>query len=183
MLDAARFENADRKLIQIVDAALAVSAQVCGPRLACRAGCCDCCKGPFLITRLDARRLAAGLKELQASDAARAAAVGERARSAARREQGDDEPCPALDPESGRCELYAARPITCRVFGPPMREGDGPVGLCDLCFAGSPEEEIAACAMEIPGSELESGLVAELEAATGLAGETTVALALAGGCG
>ena len=33
-----------------------------------------------------------------------------------------DGPCPALDPATGRCELYAARPLTCRIFGPPVQK-------------------------------------------------------------
>jgi len=179
MPDASRIYSAGRELVQIVDVALADAAQLCGARLACRPGCTDCCMGPFPITQLDARRLAAGFLELQAADPARAAAVRDRARLAAQRAPGDDDPCPALDPATGLCDLYAARPITCRIFGPPMRARDGPVGLCDLCFQGSTEEEIAACATEIPGAQLESELLRDLEAA-GFSGETTVALALLG---
>ena len=139
--------------------------------------------GPFPITQLDARRLRQGLGELEASDPGRARNVRERARAAAERESMNsdatgDEPCPALDPLTGLCDLYTARPVTCRVFGPPMRVSDGPVGLCELCFRGASEEEIAACAIEIPAGPLEAELLSDLEAATGLNGDTTVALAL-----
>ena len=56
---------------------------------------------------------------------------------AERATQGDsradeDGPCPALDPEAGTCDLYAARPITCRAFGPPVRCGEEAVGVCEL---------------------------------------------------
>ena len=27
---------------------------------------------------------------------------------------GNDEPCPGLDPDTGGCDLYDARPMTCR---------------------------------------------------------------------
>ena len=173
-----RIDSADRALVQIVDAALAGAVRVSGTRLACRPGCSDCCMGAFPITQLDARRLASGLAEMQASDPARAAAIRRRARLAAESPQEDDEPCPALDPETGLCELYAARPITCRIFGPPMRTGGGPVGVCELCFQGCAEEEIAACVTEVPGGSLEEELLSSIQAETGLRGETSVALAL-----
>ena len=59
----------------------------------------------------------------------------------------DDEPCPALDPEAGTCDLYASRPITCRTFGPPVRCGSESVGVCELCFDGASDEEIASLAL------------------------------------
>ena len=49
--------------------------------------------------------------------------------------------------------------MTCRVFGPPVRMGDGDaLGCCELCFHGANEEEIAACEMPVP-TELEAGIV------------------------
>jgi Fe-S-cluster containining protein len=182
MPDACRTELGDRALIRIVDAALAEAVRKSGTWLACRPGCAPCCLGPFPITPLDARRLGRGLAELEASDAIRASNVRERARNAPS-DTGDDEPCPALDPATGLCDLYAARPITCRVFGPPMRTDEGPVGVCELCFAGAGEEEIAACATEIPAGSLEAELLRDLEAATGVSGDTTVARALLQGLG
>ena len=166
--------SADRALIQVVDAALAEAARNSGPWLVCRPGCTGCCMGPFPITQLDARRLREGLAELESRDLDRAARVRERARQPA---VTDDDPCPALDPSTGTCDLYAARPITCRIFGPPVRCGTEAVGVCELCFQGASDEEIAACAVEVdPG--LESQLSDELEESTGVRGETSVALAL-----
>jgi Fe-S-cluster containining protein len=118
--------------------------------------------GPFPISASDAGRLREGLAELEASDPARAGRIRERAGAYG---NGEDEACPALDPSTGQCDLYAARPITCRIFGPAMRSKGGAVGVCELCFVGASEEEIAACAVEIP--EMEEGE------------ETTVAEALA----
>ena len=181
MPDARPIETGDRTLIQIVDATLAEAVRLSGTRLACRPGCTECCMGPFPITQLDARRLRAGLAELQTSEPQRALDVRKRARMASERASGEaaeDEPCPALDPATGLCDLYAARPVTCRVFGPPMRVNGGPVGLCELCFQGAGEEEIAACASEIPAGALESELLRGHEALTGLSGDTTVAEAL-----
>ena len=185
----------DRAFIQIVDAALAEAARKSGAWLVCRPGCCECCIGPFAITQLDAARLRTGLAELEASDAARAARVRQRAREAADRlpefPEGqpcndpefeawlealpDDDPCPVLDPETGTCDLYSARPVTCRVFGPPVRWGGDAVGVCELCFEGATDEEIAACEVQFDVAEREAEL---LRQSAGPRGQTVVALAL-----
>ncbi len=167
----------DAALIQIVDAALAEAARRSGPWLVCRPGCMQCCLGSFEINQLDARRLRQGLTTLDGSDPERAARVRQRARAFA---DGDDEPCPALDPATGLCDLYAARPLTCRTFGPPVRCGSDAVGVCELCFADATDAEIAACEVEIDPQAMEAALVAELEPAGGERGMTTVASALAG---
>jgi Fe-S-cluster containining protein len=89
-------------------------------------------------------------------------------------EFANDAPCPALNPATGLCDVYEWRPMTCRVFGPPVRMGEGDaLGCCELCFDGASEEEIAACEMQVPG-ELEQRLVEE----TGELEETVVAFAL-----
>jgi Fe-S-cluster containining protein len=186
--------DGDRELIQIVDAALAEAVRKSGPWLVCRPGCSECCRGPFAITQLDAARLRGGLSELESNDPARAARVRRRARIAAARMTDfpaggvledeefearlaalpDDKPCAVLDPETGTCDLYAARPLTCRVFGPAVRWDGGELGVCELNFAGATDEQIAACevALDTAGRE------AELAAATGARGQTLVALAL-----
>ena len=150
-----QLDSGDRALIQIVDAALAEAERRSGPWLACKVGCTQCCVGAFPISQLDAERLRRGLAALDARDPRRGAMVRERARRSLARisssfpgnpqngilgeseEAGeqfatfaDDEPCPALDPETGACDLYAARPITCRTFGPPVRCGPDAVGVC-----------------------------------------------------
>ncbi len=191
--------SADRELVQIVDAALMDSARRSGDWLACRIGCTQCCVGVFAISQLDAVRLREGLAELEKDDPERAGRVRQRARTSLRRLRADfpgdpktgiidsesqrfesfanDEPCPALDVESGRCELYEARPMTCRVFGPPVRSEDG-LGVCELCFQGASEEEIAACELHVDCDELEAKLVSEAERASDRRGETIVAFAL-----
>jgi Fe-S-cluster containining protein len=172
-------DSGDGALVRIVDAALAEAARKSGAWLVCRPGCTECCMGTFGITQLDARRLRLALAEMETSDPHRSARIRERARRALT-QTGDDEPCAALDPQTGLCELYAARPITCRTFGPPVRCGDDAVGVCELCFQGASEAEIAACEVEIDPDGLESGLLEELERTTSATGETTVAAALAG---
>ena len=198
-----RLDSADSTLIQIVDAALAEATRKSGAWLVCRLGCTQCCIGPFPISQLDARRLRNGLVELEARDPERGARVRQRARQSVARiastfpgdsvtgilaeneeaEQrfadfADDEPCPALDQETGACDLYAARPITCRTFGPPLRCGSDAVGVCELCFVGASDEEIAACEVEADVDALESALLEELEQMTAARGQTIVAFAL-----
>lgn len=187
----------DRQLIQIVDAALADVTKRSGKWLVCREGCTQCCIGVFAINQLDAARLRDGLAQLEAADPKRAARIRKRAREAVARlspifpgnavtgilhEDGDfeafanDEPCPVLDPATGSCDLYASRPMTCRVFGPPVRSGDG-LGVCELCFQGASKTEIAACEMIPDPDDLESKLVEELER-RGIRGDTIIAFAL-----
>jgi Fe-S-cluster containining protein len=147
----------DSELVQIVDAALAEAARKSGPWLVCKPGCCECCLGPFAIGQRDAARLRAGLQELSEIDPERAARVRGRARAMAEREMSDDDPCPVLDPDTGTCDLYSARPFTCRVFGPPIQWGSDAVGICELCFDGATDEEIAACTVQLDVADDDAG--------------------------
>jgi len=193
----------DTQLIQILDAALADTARRSGDFLVCKPGCTPCCVGVFAIHQLDAARLQQGLEELARSDPQRARAVRERARTSVRRLSQDfpgdpatglldsseeaearfedfanDEPCAALDPVTGMCDLYRARPMTCRVFGPPVRSEQG-LGVCELCYHGATEYQIAACEMDVDPDGLEATLVEEFEQSSGRQGRTLVAFALA----
>lgn len=193
----------DQKLIQIVDAALVDVTQRSGKWLACRPGCTQCCVGAFSINQLDALRLRRGLTEMEKLEPARAARIRKRARESVARlspefpgdpesgvlDEGEeaeqrfadfanDEPCPVLDPETGYCELYESRPMTCRVFGPPVRS-EGGLGVCELCFQGASDKEIAACEMKPDPDDLEARLLAQLEKDTGKRGNTIIAFSLA----
>jgi len=110
----------------------------------------------------------------------RPARVRRRVREAVARPapMADDDACAALDPDTGTCDLYAARPITCRTFGPPVRCESGDLGVCELCFEGASDAEIAACEVEFDPQGLEAVLLREWEEAAGACGETTVAAAL-----
>lgn len=193
----------DQELVQIVDAALVDVARKAGQWLACRPGCTQCCVGAFAINALDAARLRAGLNELQRTDPSRAQRVKRRARAYVERiapdfpgdsstgilddtESGqerfalfaDEEICPALDPQSGTCDLYSFRPMTCRVFGPPVRNEGGGLGVCELCFHGASNEQIAACEMKADPDNLEEKLLAEMQQ-SGAQDHTIVAYVLA----
>jgi Fe-S-cluster containining protein len=193
---------ADRELVQIIDTSLARAAEQAGAWLACRPGCTQCCYGAFAVNQLDAARLREGMNALRAAEPIRSKAIEERAqawiaehgaafpgdRETGRLGESDEErarfeefaseaPCPALDPATGLCSVYEWRPMTCRIFGPPVRmEGeDGAEGLghCELCFNGATPEQVAACEMPVP-HELEAKLLEEI----GDEGETVVAWAL-----
>ena len=167
----------DGAFIQIVDAAMAEAAQRSGARVVCRPGCNQCCHGPFEISWLDAIRLRAGLAELDESDPPRAIAIRQRA-FASPGDPGEDEPCPALDPITGGCELYASRPITCRTFGAPVRYLENAISICELNFVGATDEEIAECAADVDPDGLEMELILEVERTERLTGVTTVEEAL-----
>ncbi len=182
---------------------MAEAARKGGDWVVCRAGCCECCMGVFPIAQSDVRRLREGLGELECTDPTRAANVSRRAREAVVRYTADfpgdsatgilgedskseerfesfadDDPCPALDPATGTCDLYAWRPMTCRTFGAAIRLNEDSVDICELCYRGASDEEIIACEVELQTAELEADLEREAEAFTGRTGQTIVAFAL-----
>jgi Fe-S-cluster containining protein len=165
----------DQQLIQIVDDALAEAARLAGEHLACYAGCAVCCFGPFPITVRDAERLRRGWLH---ADPAVATEIAQRA-TAARVQLADAFPgdaasgllnadideaafaaqhenlaCPVLDPDSGQCSLYDARPIACRLYGLPTRVDGHDAPHCPLCFrrAAPNEIEAARAIIESPAS-------------------------------
>ncbi len=193
-----QIESGDRQFLAGIAAAMAEAARRSGDWLVCRPGCTQCCLGPFAITQLDALRLRKGLSALQAADPARAERVRTRAAAyvaaIAPNYPGDpitgelrdedslppsmeDAPCPALDPDTGRCDLYEARPITCRAFGPVTRTADGSLAACELCYDGATDEQMAACVVDTDPEGLECELLAALET-TGMSGMTIVAYPL-----
>ena len=166
-----------------------------GSWLACRPGCTPCCHGVFRISALDTQRLRTALVELQAEDAPRATAIQARAQHLVATLQphfpGDpdtgilrfedeawdsfadlpetDAPCPVLDPATGTCDLYAARPLTCRIFGPPVQNESG-IGVCELCYVGATEAEVLHGEMHLEHQTLEAALERDCPA-----GETVIA--------
>lgn len=169
----------------------------------CRRGCTQCCIGVFAINQLEAQRLRRGLSHLESRDPERAEAIRQRSREAVSRLSPDfpgdpstgllgesedavrrfedfanDEPCPVLDPQTGLCELYDSRPMTCRIFGPPVRSENG-LGVCALCYHGATDEQIAACEMTPDPDNLEIPLLEKVEKGTGRRGNTIIAFCLA----
>jgi Fe-S-cluster containining protein len=189
------------KLVQIVNAAFDDASARSGKFLACRPGCTQCCVGVFAISQLDAARLRHGLDDAEKSDPKKAARIKRRVRASRKRlergfpgdsasgvlEESDealdifddfanDEPCPVLDPKTGRCDLYESRPLLCRAFGVPFRVEEG-LGHCELCFKGATVKQIAECEMTIDPDDLETKLLETLARRTGKIGRTIVAFA------
>lgn len=199
MQSLVQIQSGDRRLLSELSSVMAEAARRSGAWLACRAGCTECCIGAFGITQIDALRLRQGLEDLDAADPERAAAVRLRAEAYVKTTASafpgdpttglltdedllppsmDEIPCPALDPDTGCCDLYAARPITCRTFGPATRAAEKTLVACELCYVGATDEQIAVCAVQVDPDGLEAGLLAEL-AAQGVRGMTLVGYALA----
>ena len=190
-------------LVQIVITALASATALSGPHLVCRPGCTQCCHGVFAISQQDAARLREGLASLTQTDPARAARIHTRVAASLTRldpwfpgdvttgilaedeqsttlfeEFAKDEPCPVLDPATGTCDLYSARPILCRTFGPPMRTPEQNIAHCELCYTTATPDEIAACELDPNLPALEAASNQAFNAAHRLHGETLIAYAL-----
>lgn len=186
----------DKHLIQLMDAALADATRRSGPWLACRPGCSQCCHGVFAIGPLDTERLREGFRFAEPAKQQR---IRERVQQAVQQLSEDfpgdtttgilyedeasqedfedfanEATCPVLDPTTGTCDLYAHRPMTCRVFGPPVQTEEGGFGICELCFIDAPTEVITQAQLYLPDPALE----ADLEKHTGVTGTTIIAFAL-----
>ena len=210
LLQLVQLQQKDRYLIQTVDAALADAALRSGEHLVCRPGCTQCCHGAFAITALDAMRLRSGMSALHIANPELGGAIEARARhyllefgpefpgnkstgilgqTPSDLEAFDDfaneAACPALNPSNGFCDLYEARPIACRAFGPPVRMGimEGPeeesgFAVCDLCFNDATPDEVESCEMILP-REQEQRLILDAEQLDSVfSGETIVAYCL-----
>jgi Fe-S-cluster containining protein len=196
----------DIALLQVVDAAFADSARRSGKHLVCRPGCTQCCHGAFAIDALDALRLRVEMARLAKEEPARAEAIRARAGSylndfagefpgdavtgilgeseeeqAAFEDFANEAACPALDPETGLCDVYRARPMTCRVFGPPIRSAEADedgLAVCELCFTEATAEEIEAAEMRVPVQEEQELLEALRIVSSEKTGDTIVAYCL-----
>lgn len=196
--------NADRELLQVVDRQMDDAYRRGREHMPCAPGCTECCIGPFGVHRLDALRLGAGLALLERHHPERAAAIRLRAEKAAElmvpgfpgdvkqgifdgdtAEEEDayldshaDLPCPVLDPQTGRCELYAHRPLTCRIYGPAALVGTGILDPCRLCFTEASDQTISACRADPDPDDLEEQLLENLERVEGERGLTLIPFAL-----
>lgn len=133
--------------------------------LQCGKGCSLCCYGLFEIGSGDVAVIAAGLAAMHpmrrkkvVRNALRiveeSAHPNLRECSAAEKEsffrRTEGTACPNLD-EAGACMMYGHRPLVCRTFGLPIREGKTYIGdICELNFRESsrPEREAAAWNLE-----------------------------------
>lgn len=143
--------------------------------LQCGRGCSLCCYGLFEIGSGDVPIIAEGLERMHP---ARRKKVIRRARQIVESTSHPDlrncspeekelffdrtqsTPCPNLD-ENGACVMYEHRPLVCRTFGLPLRDGPTYIGdICELNFKESTEQQRNAAAWDL---ELEDVLGQEDE--------------------
>ncbi len=129
----------------------------------CR-GCSLCCYGLFEIGAADVSMLAEGLETLHPQRrrmiVRRAKEIIESSNHPNSRECSTAEKqeffrrtastaCPNLS-DAGECMVYHHRPLVCRTFGLPLREGHRYIGdICDLNFTHASEEERLAAAWDL----------------------------------
>lgn len=129
-----------QQLLAEIDAWFAACLRTAPDRIVCRAGCSDCCRGLFDITLLDAFVLKTAFDRLPEMTRRPVVAAAEERLADLRRDwpefrspfllnglpdalwtempEDDPTPCPLLGAD-GRCLVYAARPMTCRLHGLP----------------------------------------------------------------
>lgn len=133
-------------------------------QLQCGRGCSLCCYGLFEIGSGDVPVLAEGLAKLHP---ARRKKIVRKAREIVEASAHPDlrscspieketffartaeTPCPNLD-DSGQCMMYEHRPLVCRTFGLPLRNGDDYLGdVCELNFTTASQSEKEAAAWDL----------------------------------
>ncbi len=146
-----------RRLLEEVDAWFVRCLAAVPGQIACTSGCSGCCRGLFDITLLDAALLRSAFGSLEKPRREEVARKANRiAKELQTRWSGfgppyllnalpHDEwmqmpqefPCVLLNDE-GRCLLYEARPMTCRLHGLPHIDGSGEVFESDFCTLNFP---------------------------------------------
>jgi Fe-S-cluster containining protein len=128
--------------------------------LQCGRGCSLCCYGLFEIGSGDVPVIAEGLEKLHSSRRKKIIRRALELHAPNLRECTPDEkeaffektkstPCPLLD-ESGACTMYEHRPLVCRTFGLPLREGRKYIGdICELNFTESTRAERMSAAWDL----------------------------------
>ncbi len=128
--------------------------------LQCGRGCSLCCYGLFEIGSGDVPVIAEGLEAMHPMRrkkiirrAVELQAVNLRECSAEEKEaffeRTKSTPCPLLD-ENGACQMYEHRPLVCRTFGLPLREGRKYIGdICELNFTSSTRDQRMAAAWDL----------------------------------
>jgi len=183
------------------------SARTAPGEVACRAGCFGCCIGLFEISLAEAVLVRSGVAslpdEVRADVLSRARRIvsesarafpGDAARGLLdpdRTEEADDayfevvadRSCPMLELPSGRCRIYASRPITCRTYGFAWAK-DGAVihPPCGLNLPGASAGRQLEASIDIGRIDEAGEVAAEIAEDLGLepAVESTIAHAVVG---
>jgi len=158
-----------REILVRADAHFARVRESQPSNLECRLGCTGCCHGLVEISLADVTILVEGLETIEPALRADLVArstqiVAETAHPVLRESDSKEKaaffrragevPCPALGPR-GECRIYAFRPLACRTFGLPLREGPSYRGEeCELNFTGAPQEEKEAAAWDLEWEDI-----------------------------
>ena len=153
-----------QKILDRADAHFASVMQTQPQNLRCGAGCSLCCYGLFEIGSGDVPLIAEGLERLHPSRRRKiirkALEIVESSAHPNLRECSPEEkeaffdrtqatPCPNLD-DAGMCMMYESRPLVCRTFGLPLREGRKFLGdVCELNFTSASRRDQRAAAWDL----------------------------------
>jgi hypothetical protein len=123
-----------RLLAEIDEAGLALAAQY-RAHLACRAGCCSCCRHDLSVFEVEADSVRTTILNLPEKTRERIVAQAENVRRL--KNLGKKACCPML--LENRCAIYHCRPIICRTQGLPLlitkEDGTQEVDFCPFNFA------------------------------------------------
>ena len=141
-----------RKILERADEHFSSVMRSQPQNLQCGAGCSLCCYGLFEIGSGDVPIIAEGLASLPPARRRmiimRAQEIVDASQHPNLRECSPEEKeaffertrstrCPNLD-DAGLCMMYEHRPLVCRTFGLPLRDGRKYLGdICELNFTGS----------------------------------------------
>jgi Fe-S-cluster containining protein len=158
-----------KSILQQADLHFAAVMESQPQNLQCGAGCSLCCYGLFEIGSGDVPVIAEGLEAMhplrRRKVIRRALEIVERSAhpnlrecSAAEKEAFFDRtqatPCPNLD-ENGLCLMYEHRPLVCRTFGLPLRDGRKYIGdICELNFTKSTKKERLKAAWDLEWEDI-----------------------------
>jgi Fe-S-cluster containining protein len=153
-----------RKILERADAHFTTVMESQRQNLQCGAGCSLCCYGLFEIGSGDVPVLAEGLEKANPARRKkiikRAVEIVESSKHPNLRECEPKEKeaffdrtqstaCPNLD-EAGLCMMYEHRPLVCRTFGLPLREGRKYLGdVCELNFTAATKSEQLRAAWDL----------------------------------
>lgn len=157
-----------RDVLDDADRHFSETIQAQPEQMQCGKGCSSCCYGLFEVSSSDVALLVDALEALptqqQSALIERALKIVESSQHPNIREIDEDEkdaffdrtsatPCPALSSE-GACQIYENRPLVCRTFGLPIRDGSTYIGdICDLNFKSATKPSLFKAAWDLQNED------------------------------
>jgi hypothetical protein len=139
-----------RLLAEVDEARLTLASQY-RAHLACRAGCCSCCRHDLSVFEVEAESVRTTVLNLPEKTRERIVAQAETVRKL--KSLGQKACCPML--VDHRCAIYNNRPIICRTQGLPLlitkEDGTQEVDFCPFNFSnpGATAELDPQCLMDL----------------------------------